>query len=48
MRTISRKGGRRVWLMLIQRCEVATTVPVTQAVECALREAGEIVSGRYH
>ncbi len=40
MRTITFKAGRRVWLMLVDGCEVGTTVPVSQPVDRAVRIAG--------
>lgn len=45
MRTITFKAGRRVWLMLIDGCEVGTHVPVSQPVDRAVLVAGRMFPG---
>ena len=45
MRTITFKAGRRVWLMLVEGCEVGTTVPVSQPVDRAVVVAGKLFPG---
>ena len=45
MRTITFKAGRRVWLMLVDGCEMGTTVPVSQPVDRAVLVAGKRFPG---
>ncbi len=45
MRTITFKAGRRVWLMLVDGCEVGTNVPVSQPVDRAVLVAARMFPG---
>ena len=45
MRTLSLKAGRRVWLILIDGCEVGTNVPVSQSIDQAVRVAIRMFPG---
>ncbi len=45
MRSITFKAGRRVWLMLVDGCEVGTNVPVSQSIDQAVRVVSRMFPG---
>jgi hypothetical protein len=45
MRTLSLKAGRKVWLMVLDGCEIGTQIPVSQSVDVVVQTARKLFPG---